>query len=123
MKMIIDSITKTITNFVKGGDTSDLELLNKVLHSDFRVTSNSFMGKVGVVVINKEQYLSNIGKGIFGGSPRTMVIETIDYFETIAYVKLRLESNENLFVSYNSLVLDVDKEWKLINNHALVTSK
>lgn len=121
--MIIDLITKTITNFVKGGDTSDLELLNKVLHSDFRVTSNSFMGKEGVTIINKEQYLSNIEKGIFGGAPRSMVIETIDYFETIAFVKLRLESNENRFVSYNSLVLDVDKEWKLINNHALVTSK
>ncbi len=52
-----------------------------------------------------------------------MQIESIDNNETIAMVKLRLESAENYFVSYNSLVLDIDNEWKLINNLAKVESK
>lgn len=37
-----DKIKQAITNFVKGGDNSDIELLNKVLHKDFRVTDNGF---------------------------------------------------------------------------------
>lgn len=77
----------------------------------------------GITIINKQKYLSNIKEGIFGGLPRIMKIETIDDSETIAIVKLRLESSENYFVSYNSLVLDIDNEWKLINNLAVVEAK
>ena len=116
-------ITQAITSFVKGGDTSDTDLLDKVLHKDFRVTNNGFMGTSGVTIITKQQYLANIKAGIFGGVPRQMVIESIDVSETIAMVKLRLESAENYFISYNSLVLDEDNEWKLINNLAVVQAK
>lgn len=119
----IAKIEQAITNFVKGGDHSDVQLLDTVLHQDFRVTNNGFMGTAGVTIIDKQKYLSNIKEGIFGGLPRTMIIESIEVAETIAMVKLRLESAENDFVSYNSLVLDTDKEWKLINNLAVVEAK
>ncbi len=118
-----EKIELAITNFVKGGDNSDIELLNKTLHSDFRITNNGFMGTPGVTIIDKQKYLSNIKEGIFGGLPRKMEIVSIDDNETIAMVKLRLESSENYFVSYNSLVLDTDNEWKLINNLAVVEQK
>ncbi|MBO9203990.1 MULTISPECIES: nuclear transport factor 2 family protein [Niastella] len=118
-----NKIEQAITNFVKGGDNSDVALLDKVLHKDFRVTNNGFMGTPGVTIIDKEKYLQNIRDGIFGGLPRKMVIEQIDESNTIALVKLRLESSENYFVSYNSLVLDTDNEWRLINNLAVVESK
>jgi hypothetical protein len=116
-------IEQAITNFVKGGDNSDIDMLDKVLHNDFRVTNNGFMGTSGVTIIDKEKYLSNIRDGIFGGLPRKMTIESIEDCQTIAMVKLRLESSENYFVSYNSLVLDIDNEWKLINNLAVVEAK
>lgn len=118
-----EKIKQAITDFVKGGDSSDTELLDKVLHNEFRVTNNGFMGTAGVTIIDKKQYLANIKNGIFGGLPRKMIIENIEDSETIAMVKLRLESSENYFVSYNSLVLDTDNEWKLINNLAVVESK
>lgn len=118
-----DKIKQAITDFVKGGDNSDTELLDKVLHDEFRVTNNGFMGTAGVTIINKEQYLTNIKNGLFGGLPRKMKIEHIEDSGTIAMVKLRLESSENFFVSYNSLVFDTDKEWKLIHNLAVVEAK
>ena len=118
-----EKIKQAITNFVKGGDNSDTELLDKVLHIEFRVTNNGFMGTAGVTIIDKKKYLANIKEGIFGGLPRKMTIESIDHSKTIAMVKLRLESSENDFVSYNSLVLDTDNEWKLINNLAVVEAK
>jgi Putative lumazine-binding len=119
----IEKINQTITDFVRGGDERDTELLDKVLHSDFRVTNNGFMGTPGVTIIDKQKYLSNIKEGIFGGLPRKMTIENIDDSEIIAMVKLRLESSENYFVSFNSLVLDIDNNWKLINNLAVVEKK
>lgn len=118
-----EKIELAITNFVKGGDNSDINLLKNVLHPDFRVTNNGFMGSSRITVIDKEKYLSNIEEGIFGGLPRKMKIESIDYFKTIAHVKLTLESSENNFISYNSLVLDTDNQWKLINNLAIVEPK
>jgi hypothetical protein len=118
-----EKVRQAISNFVKGGDNSDTDMLDKVLHNDFRVTNNGFMGTSGVTIIDKQQYLSNIRDGVFGGLPRKMTIETIEDSETIAMVKLRLESSENYFVSYNSLVLDIDNEWKLINNLAVVEAK
>lgn len=118
-----DKIKQAIIDFVKGGDNSDTVLLDKVLHKDFRVTSNNFMGTSGVTIIDKEKYLSNIRAGIFGGLPRIMTIENIDENGTIASVKLRIESSENHFVSYNSLVLDTDNEWKIIHNLAVVEAK
>lgn len=118
-----EKINQAITHFVKGGDTSDLQLLDKVLHNDFRVTNNGFMGIPGITIIDKQKYLSNIKEGIFGGLPRKMIIENIDESDSIAMVKLRLESAENYFVSYNSLILDTDNEWKLINNLAVVEAK
>jgi len=120
---MIQAVTKAITDFVRGGDNSDVELLDKVLHEDFQVMSNRFMGTKGVTIIDKQSYLHNISAGVFGGLPRKMEILTIDVSETIAMVKLRLESAENHFVSYNSLVLDSDNQWKLINNLAVVEAK
>ena len=118
-----DQIKQAIAQFVKGGDESDTRLLDRVLHDQFRVTNNGYMGTAGVTIIDKTSYLKNIESGLFGGVPRTMTIERIDEEDTVAMVKLRLVSTENDFVSYNSLVLDVDGQWKIINNLAVVTAR
>lgn len=118
-----EKIKQAIIDFVKGGDNSDLELLDKVLHQEFRVTNNGFMGTSGVTIIDKEVYLDKIKAGVFGGLPRKMEILNIDQSGKIASVKLIIESLENDFISYNALVLDADHQWKIINNLAVVKSK
>jgi hypothetical protein len=119
----IERITQCITDFVKGGDNSDIELLDAVLHEDFRVTNNGFMGTSGVMIIDKQDYLERIRNGEFGGIPREMEILAIDHDGIIAMVKLKIESFENDFISYNSLVLDTEDNWKIINNLAVVKAK
>lgn len=116
-------IITAISSFINGGDTSDIKMLKDVLHKDFRVSSNNFMGSPGVMLISREQYLSNIQTGVFGGVPRKISIESIDQNDSIAMVKLRLESSENHFVSYNLLVLDTDGCWKVIDNLAVVEAR
>lgn len=118
-----EKIKQAVTDFVKGGDTSNIELLDAVLHKEFRVTSNAFMGTQGITIIDKQTYLKNIKEGTFGGLSRSMNIELVDVSGSIAMVKLRLESPENYFVSYNALVADANGNWQLISNHAVVTAK
>jgi hypothetical protein len=116
-------LENAMLDFIKGGDHRDVALLDHVLHNDFRVTNNGFMGKPGVTVIDKQQYLKNIETGVFGGLPRQVSIDSIDLAGTIGIVKVRLESSENSFVSYNSFVLDLDNKWRLINNLAVVVER
>jgi len=118
-----EKIIETVNAFVSGGDNRDVIMLEKILHMDFRVASNNFMGTPGITVITRNEYLAHIKEGRFGGLPRIIKIESIDMDETIASVKLRLESDENNFVSYNSLVLDTDDTWKIIHNLAVVIIK
>lgn len=119
----IERITQCITDFVKGGDHSDVELLETVLHEDFRVTNNGFMGDSGVMIVDKEDYLEMVMSGEFGGTSREMEILEIDQTEIIAMVKLSIESFENDFISYNSLVLDNENNWKIINHLVIVKAK
>jgi hypothetical protein len=42
---------------INGGDNSDVELLDQVLHADFRVTNNGYMGAAGLTVFDKKAYL------------------------------------------------------------------
>ena len=119
----IEKIKQVVIDFVRGGDNSDIDLLDEVLHKDFRVSSNGFMGTSGVTIIEKNAYLNNIKNGIFGGLPRKMIIEQLDQSGIIASVKLRIESSDNDFVSYNSIVLDADHKWRIIHNLAVVTTK
>lgn len=118
-----EQIELAITAFVKGGDNSDVNLLETILHDDFRVMSTRFMGMPDTIIIDKKKYISNIRDGVFGGLPRKMKIERIDDLGTIANVSLWMESSENQFVSLNSLVLDVDNRWKIISNLAVVEAK
>lgn len=118
-----EQIELAITAFVKGGDNSDVNLLETVLHDDFRVMSTRFMGMPDTIIIDKKKYISNIRDGVFGGLPRKMKIERIDDLGTIANVSLWMESSENQFLSFNSLVLDVDNRWKIISNLAVVEAK
>lgn len=81
------------------------------------------MGTSGITIVDKKEYLDKIKNGIFGGLPRKIKIDKLDQSGVIASVKLRMESSENNFISYNSLVLDIDNEWKIINNLAVVNSE
>lgn len=81
------------------------------------------MATSGVTIIDKREYLKKMENGIFGGLPRKMEITELDQIGKIASVKWRIKSSENDFISYNSLVLDTDNEWKIINNLAVVTAK
>ena len=107
-------IEQTITDFIKGGDNSDTELLDKVLHEEFRTANNNYLDSRGISMVNKETYLQNIKDKVFGGTPREMIIEQIDKTGTIAFAKLQLKSTTKHFFTYVSLLYDENKNWQII---------
>lgn len=115
------AILKAVTDFIKGGDNSDITALNQVLHSDFRNIQNGFFEKEGIVIFSKSDYLNQIEQKIFGGKPREMTIVSIDQIGKIAMVKALLQSSSLSFTSFISVILDDDNEWKIIENFPHIT--
>lgn len=97
--------------------------LEKLLHEDFRITNTRFMGNPAVTVIDKKEYLNEIRSGELGRLPRQMNILNIEQQGSIASVTPSIEIAENPFISFNSMVLDTDKQWKIINSLAVVKNK
>lgn len=115
-------IIHTIADFIKGGDQSDIKKLDEVMHSQFRNVQNGFLEEKGLTIIDKDKYLSLIGQKIFGGLPREMDIVSLDRAGTIAVAKVLLKSPKLKFISFISLVLDEQGNWKVMDNFPYVES-
>lgn len=116
-----ENIIKLITQFIQGGDNSDIVMLDRILHKNFTNTQNGFFEQKGVFVLDKKKYLSLISDGVFGGTPRTINIEFIEIAQTIALAKVILKSKRLSFTSFISLIIDADNEWKVIGNLPHIT--
>lgn len=115
-------IIHAITDFINGGDTSDIKKLDKVMHSQFRNVQNGFLEAKDLTIIDKEKYLSLVDQKIFGGLPREMDIVSLDRAGTIAVAKVRLKSSQLKFTSFISLVLDEQGNWKVMDNFPYIES-
>lgn len=115
-----EQVVAAINNFVNGGDERNTILLESVLHPDFRVTINRFMGKENVTVITREAYLSMMAEGKIGGEKRTIKILSIDVQDHQAVAKVILTSSTMKFTSNLQFVKDSKGKWLLINDMPLV---
>jgi len=115
-----EKIINAVTDFVRGGDERNIEKLDNILHQEFRNTQNGFFAEKGVVVFDKEKYLSLIRDKVFGGNPREMEISSIEEAGNIAIVKALLKSSELTFTSFISLVADENGDWKVIENFPFI---
>ncbi len=115
------NIINQVTKFIKGGDTSDIGLLDDVLHEKFTNTQHGFFQQKGIFVMDKTKYLSLIEAGTFGGTPREIHIVFIETTETVAFVKANLKSEYLSFTSFISLIKDTDDVWKVIGNLPHIT--
>lgn len=115
-------IKQTIEAFVKGGDTNDKELLDKVVHPAYQNIQDGFFKEKGVYVISKTEYLDLVDKKTFGGSPRTIHYESLEQMGNIAIAKVVLESKYLKFFSTIVSVFESDR-WLVISNIPIVEIK
>lgn len=115
-------IIEAVNEFIRGGDESNIDKLENILHDDFRNVQYGFFEQEGVFIIDRKRYLNLITDNIFGGIHRDMEILSVDVFSNISMVKLRLESTKMVFESFISLIKENNK-WKVIENMPNVKSK
>ena len=104
-----------IEDFIKAGDDSDLQLLEKTLHRDYRNVQIGFFEKKGLFNFDKREYKALIQKGTFGGVPRKMEIKQMEVLENMAYARVSLQSDFLLFESLITLVKEQGVWWVIGN--------
>ncbi|MGU3374810.1 nuclear transport factor 2 family protein [Chryseobacterium sp. M5A1_1a] len=118
----MEQIKQAIEKFIKGGDNSDTELLEEILHKDYQNIQDGFFEKQGIFVISKEEYIRLVGDKIFGGKARGITYHSIEQKNNIAYARLSLESSALRFSSLITCVREDDR-WQIISNVPSIETK
>ncbi|EQA43804.1 lumazine-binding family protein [Leptospira broomii serovar Hurstbridge str. 5399] len=103
-----------VAKFVKGGDEQNVEILDDVLHPDYRITF-AFPGETKVTILNREVYLQMLRDKKLGGRKRDTTIEDISIRGNVAVVRAKLQSpvmRFNIFFSF----INTGSGWKLISD-------
>jgi Putative lumazine-binding len=118
----MNHIKAAIESFIQGGDNTDTELLEKVIHPNFQNIQDGFFEDKGIFVFSKEQYIELVRIKKFGGKPRSIDFVSIEQMGNIAIVKVILESQFLKFVSIITCVCE-NNQWQIINNTPKVELK
>lgn len=118
----MEQIKQAIEKFIKGGDNSDTQLLEEILHKDYQNIQDGFFEKQGIFIIPKEEYIRLVGDKIFGGKPRQIIYHSVEQKNNIAYAHLSLESSALRFSSLITCVREED-QWQVISNVPSVETK
>lgn len=118
----IEAVKNTIRDFLKGGDTNDTALLEKVLHTDYQNVQDGFFGEAGIFTIAKAEYKHLVETKRFGGSPRIVDFVSVEVLGNLAVAKVHLESAVLRFTSYIVAVQD-NGQWLIRNNFPSIVPK
>lgn len=118
----IETVKNTVREFLKGGDTNDATILEKVLHADYQNVQDGFFGEAGIFNIPKAEYKHLVETKRFGGSPRNVDFVSVEVLGNMAIVKVNLESAVLRFISY-IVVVQEGGQWLIRNNFPSIVPK
>jgi hypothetical protein len=118
----MEQAEKAIAAFVKAGDNRDVAALESILHPRFQNIQDGFFDEKGIFVFSKSDYIELIRTKRFGGSPRSLVINSIKQSDNMAIAQVTLESEYLIFHSFIICVRD-NRNWKIINNTPMIAAK
>lgn len=118
----MEQADKVIEAFVNAGDNRDVAALDSMLHPTFQNIQDGFFDEKGIFVFSKSDYIELIRTKRFGGSPRSLVINSLEQSDNMAIAQVTLESEYLIFHSLIICVRD-DGHWKIINNTPAIEVK
>lgn len=121
--VVEEPILATLHTFVKGGDEQNVAMLEKVLHSDYRISVNQFMGGEGVTIMKREDYLGMMRDKKIGGKARSFEVKSFQKINHTAQVHLHLESSELIFDNFLILVQDKAQQWTIVSDAVVAKPK
>lgn len=117
-------IEDVIKRFMRGGDESDLAVLQAVLHDQFRVVINQgVLGGDALRTVDKATYLSMISAKKWGGVSRTVNIVSVSIAGTIASAEIHTSSVRSDMTSFLHLVKEKDGQWFVVGDTAFPVPK
>jgi hypothetical protein len=118
----MEQAEKAIEAFVKAGDNRDVAALKSILHPGFQNIQDGFFDEKGIFIFSKPDYIELIRTKRFGGSPRSLVINSIKQSDNMAIAHATLESE---YLIFHSLIICVRENghWKIINNTPKIVAK
>jgi len=116
-------IIACVTEFVKAGDQSDVQALERVLHPRYQNVQDGFFAEKGLFQIAKAQYIQLVGNRTFGGNHRSIEIRDIEEFgKHMAVVEATLEGPGLIF---RSRIVTVREKgaWQVLFNFPKILPK
>lgn len=117
------AVRTAVTDYLTAGDVRDVTGLEATLNPAFRACVNQFMGKPGVTVIDRADYLSLISAEKLGGTPREVTIKSVEVIGNIAVVRAFLDSEKLTFDSIYTLAKDAQGDWTVVSDTPFVQPK
>ncbi len=119
-KSEVIQITETIHSFAKAADDRNFNLMQEVLHDDFRAIVNQLFDSKEVSITDKKTYLNLLKNGIIGGDKRDVIILSMDIEDKNAHVKAKLIGHELKFTTFLQLVQIEQGVWKVISDMPVI---
>lgn len=108
-------VKSAIMAFADATANQDVDRLERLLDTNFRVTMNRMFGSSEVLVMDRTSYLGKIKSKEFGGETREVTIHQLDINGNLAMAKVKF-TGEMTFTSYLLFAQGVDGEWRLVSD-------
>ncbi|MEQ9301729.1 MAG: nuclear transport factor 2 family protein [Cyclobacteriaceae bacterium] len=108
-------VKSAIMAFADATANQDVDQLEKLLDTSFRVTMNRMFGSSGVLIMDRTSYLGKIKAKEFGGETREVTIHELDINGNLAMAKVKF-AGEMTFTSYLLFAQGVDGQWRLVSD-------
>lgn len=117
------AITSVIQQFAKAGDEQNVEMLEKVLHPNYRVLWN--MPEKGTTsVLDRETYLNLVREKKIGGDARSLTLESVELINGgNALIKVSMKGGKANFQSLYSIIKDQEGNWLLVQDQVFMEVK
>ncbi len=115
------AIKQTIEDYVKGTDSRNVSMLEKVFFKDAQFVG---VNKINNSLVNstEEEYIDLVKKGRMGGWQREFNVSSVDANDKTAMAKVEISDAKLKQTEYLTLV-KVDGSWKIVNRTYTVEMK
>ena len=111
-QLVSDSVMEVLEQYTQGTEHSDVSVLEKAFHKDFRVVA---ITPDGLRVINRDDYLALIKAKKIGGHKRELSLKSAIENENIIQVSLTLIGEKAIFHDHLDLIKE-DSGWQILHN-------
>ena len=110
------SIAQVLTTYVSAADDQNTEVLQGILHPEYRALANRIFESDKLQVLSKALYLSLINDGTIGGDKRKVEINETEVIGHNAFVRATFTGHDHIFNTFILLAQNSNGDWKIVSD-------